>query len=149
MSLSHIKVVALDVYGTILAVDDFDYAFPPREELENFLRICEERQIKVVTSSDAFTGNVKNDLEIAFKLVPKKGLSLGRFDGFFQMNAGEKDFSEICAHYGIAPKELLVIGDRFDKDISGALKIEANVIHCPAFGINAGSEWNFGNVNLD
>lgn len=149
MSLSHIKILALDVYGTILATDDFDYAFPPRYGLENLLHRCEEKGIKVVTSSDAFTGNVKNDLEIAFKLVPERGLSLNRFDRFFQLNQGEKDFSAICAHYGIAPRELLVIGDRFDKDISGALRIGANVIHCPAFGINAGSEWNFGNVNLD
>ena len=147
--LSSIKVVALDVYGTVLAFDDGDYSFPPRKGLEVFLDNCEKRGIKVVTSSDAFTGNVRNDLLVAFKLVPEKKLTLDRFDGFFQLDQGIKDFSIIIGQYDIVPKELLVVGDNPNKDIYGALRLRANAIHCPVYGVDEGGEWDFGKIDLD
>ena len=80
-----IKIVAIDIYGTVLASDDFDYSCPPRKGLECFLDQCQAREVKVVTSSDAFNGNVRNDLAMAFRPVPRKKLSIERFDGFFQI----------------------------------------------------------------
>jgi len=154
-----IKVVALDIYGTVLAFDDYDYSLPPRKGFEKFLDECDKRGIKVVTSSDAFTGNVKNDLLVAFRRAKdletgqagasQSGLSLDRFDGFFQLDQGAKDFSVIIRYYDIVPKELLVVGDSFNKDICGALKLGANAIHCPAYGIDQGREWDFSKIDLD
>lgn len=143
------KVVALDIYGTVLAFDDYDYSCSPRDGLEVLLDKCDEQGIKVVTSSDAFTGNVRNDLEIAFKLVPERKLSLERFDGFFQLDQGIKDFSIIIGHYNILPVELLVIGDNFNKDIIGALRLGARAVHCPAFSVDEGRHWNLGEIDLD
>jgi len=148
-----IKVVALDIYGTVLAFDDCDDSFQPRKGLADFLDACDRRGIMVVTSSDAFTGNVKNDLEIAFKLAAEvfseTRLRLERFDGFFQLNQGPKDFSVIIEHYRIAPEELLVIGDNIDKDFNGALMVGATAILCPKFGIAQGKDWDFAKIDLD
>lgn len=161
MSISPIKVVALDVYGTILAFDDVDDSFPPRKGLADFFDNCEERGIRVVTSSDGGTGNVKNDLSISFKVAieriadpderkkMKERLSLERFDGFFQLDQGIKDFSVIIGEFDIIPSQLLVIGDSFNADIYGALRLGARSIHCPVYGIDQGGDWDFGMINLD
>ncbi len=161
MSSSPLKVVALDVYGTILAFDDYDYSCPPRKGLEDLFDNCESRGIKVVTSSDAFTGNVRNDLVIAFRIVlelmldikaksrMKRRLNIDRFDDFFQLDQGMKDFSVIIGHYDIVPKELLVVGDNLNKDIFGALGLGANAILCPVYGVDQGREWDFGKIDLD
>lgn len=157
-----IKVVALDVYGTILACDDCDYSCAPRAGLADFLDKCRDRGIIVVTCSDCFSANVRNDLEMAFKLVIERLLTpqerqemrsrlcLGRFAEFFQLDqALTKDFSVIIGRYDIRPEELLVVGDNYDKDIVGALVVGANAIHCPVYGINKGAEWDFGKIDLD
>jgi len=153
-----IKVVALDIYGTVLAFDDNDNSFPPRQGLEAFFDECDKRGIKVVTSSDGLTGNVKNDLQIAFRIANglktganscKRGLTIERFDAFFEMQIGPKDFSVIIGHYDIVPKELLVIGDHINRDIYSALKLGANALHCPAYGVDQGREWDFSKINLD
>ena len=149
MNSTAIKVVALDVYGTVLAFDDNDYSCPPRKGLLAFLQDCRRRGIKVVTSSDGFTGNVKNDLTMAFKLNSGKGLSLDYFDEFFQLNQGVKDFSVIIGYYDIVPQELLVIGDNFNKDIIGALKLGTRAIHCPVLGVGQGQDWDFSKIDLD
>ena len=161
MSLSSIKIVTLDIYGTVLAFDDVDDSFPPRKGLADFFDNCEERGIKVVTSSDGGTGNVKNDLSIAFRLVierildpeerkkMRERLNLARFDEFFQLDQGEKDFSEIIGYYDIIPSQLLVVGDNLSKDICGALRLRAKAIHCPIYGVDQGAEWDFGMIDLD
>lgn len=69
MSACCIKVVALDIYGTVLAFDDCDYSCAPRKGLVDLFDRCDARGIKVVTSSDAFIGNMKNDLVMAFKFA--------------------------------------------------------------------------------
>ena len=154
-----IKIVALDVYGTILAFDDYDSSFPPRKGLEEFFDECDKREIRVVTSSDALTGNVRNDLSIAFRRArelkvghadpSKTGLVLERFYGFFQLDQGVKDFSVIIGHYDIVPRELLVVGDNLQKDIHGALMLGANAVHCPVYGVDQGREWDFGKIDFD
>jgi len=152
-----IKVLALDIYATVLAFNDHDYSCPPRDGLELLFDRCDERGIKVVTSSDGMTGNVKNDLAIAFRLVanrrignqPKSRLCIERFDNFFQLNQGLKDFSIIIGHYNIIPSELLVIGDNPNKDIYAALRLGANAIRCPMYGVDEGREWSFAGINLD
>ena len=154
-----IKVVALDIYGTVLAFDDHDCSLPPRKGFEKFLDECDERGIKVVTSSDAFIGNVQLDLTIAFKCAKnlktkqsdalRIGLSLKRFDNFFQLDQEVKDFSIIIGHYDILPSELLVIGDNPNKDIHGALILGANAVFCPAYGVEQGRHWDFSQINLD
>jgi hypothetical protein len=161
MSSNLIKVVALDIYGTVLAFDDVDDSFPPRKGLADFFDNCERRGIKVVTSSDGGTGNVKNDLSIAFRLAierildpqerkkMRERLNLDRFDDFFQMDPGEKDFSVIIGRYDIIPNQLLVVGDNFNKDICGALRLRARAIHCPMYGVDQGGDWDFGMIDLD
>jgi len=156
-----IKVVALDIYGTVLDIEDCDYSCPPRKGFAEFLDNCEQRRIKVVTSSDAYTGNVRNDLSAAFKVairriasskerrIMRKRLNLERFDGFFQLDQGIKDFSIIIGHYDIVSKELLVIGDNPNKDIIGALRLGAFAIQCPAYSGKEGVDWDFSKIDLD
>lgn len=147
---NHFKVVALDVYGTILASDDGEYRCPPRDGLEDFLDKCDMLGIRVVTSSDAMVGTVKNDLMRAFRLAhqicSKSKLGLSRFDGFFQLSETPKDFSIIIEHYGINSYQLLVVGDDFGKDICGAMTSGAIGIQCPTYRVAGDGGWNFEKI---
>jgi len=148
-----IKVAALDVYGTIIP-SDFDCNSPSRLFFDIFFDNCDKRGIKVVTSSDGQTGSVKNHLTLAFTSYNKKHncknkLSVERFDDFFQLDQGLKDFSIIIGHYDIIPKELLVIGNDPNEDIYAALKLGANAILCPTYWTDEGEEWDFSKINLD
>ncbi|MBS3078801.1 hypothetical protein J4218_01640 [Candidatus Pacearchaeota archaeon] len=132
-----IRLVALDIYGTVLATDDHNSSFPPRRGLECFFDVCDVRGIKVVTSSDCYTANVMAELAHCFGKYPDRRMSLQRFAGFFQLDeVPVKDFSRIIAKSQgivgslILPSELLVIGDS-DKDIDGALKHGCCSVRCP------------------
>lgn len=121
-----IKVLALDIYGTILATDDEDNELPPRKGLEAFLDKCDDRGIKVVSASDADLENLKIDLREA-------GVDIYRFDNLFCLDQYPyKDFLWIVKDYKIDPKELLVIGDS-DKDIDGAKAIGARYFRVPEY----------------
>ena len=100
-----IKVVALDIYGTVLSSTDYDNELPPRKGLEAFLDKCDVKGIKVVTASDSDFTNLKIDLK-------ESGIDIERFDDFFCLNQFPyKDFSLIVDSYKIQPQELFVIGD--------------------------------------
>ena len=86
---------------------------------------------------------------LAEEVRGEKRLRMARFNGCFQLDQGVKDFSEIIGQYSIFPEELLVIGDDYERDIRGALKIGAKYIHCPVYKIGQGKEWNFGMIDLD
>ncbi len=155
-----IKVVALDIYGTVLAFDDREFLFPPRKGIEDFLDYCQDREIKVVTSSDGDTDDVKRNLSMSFNVKieaikepekraeMEKRLNIRRFDAFFKLDQGKKDFSIILGHYDIIPSNLLVIGDNPFKDVYSALTFGANAILCPMYGVSQGEDWDFGNIRL-
>ena len=142
-----IKVVALDVYGTILARDDYDDCFPPRKGLCQLFDNCLERGIKVVTISDGLVGNVRNDLVVSFRNCREGQLCLEMFDGFFQMQVGNKELQPILECYGIQPDELLVVGDDPLVDICAAKEIGARFVQCPVYEVNGEREWTFDKVN--
>lgn len=152
-----IKVVALDIYGTVLNADDHDSEYPPRRGLSQFIDECDRRGIAVVTSSDDYTNSVKMNLGVAFEVAGDKSLHLARFSGFFQLY-GMKDFSVILEHFNITGDQLLVIGDNFDADIRGAREAGAKAIHCPKYCMAPDmralleedyKEWDFTQINLD
>ncbi len=122
-----IKVVALDIYGTVLASDDPDNELPFRKGLEKFFDNCFSKKIKVVSSSDAPIETTKIDLQSA-------GLDTNKFDRFYQLNQlPRKDFSIIIGDYRIQPRELLVIGDNYGKDIMGAIEHGACFLQVPEY----------------
>lgn len=144
-----IRVIAFDVYGTILATDDHDDCFPPRRGLEILLDRCEERGIIPVTSSDAYIPNMKCDLSATFSRFSERRLSVERFKEFFRLDQiGGKDYSLIIGHYDLVPDELLVIDDR-ECHIVSALRLGCLAIHCPEYRIDNGKEWDFSKINLD
>ncbi|MEI6849993.1 MAG: HAD family hydrolase [archaeon] len=109
-----IKVIALDIWGTVLPSDDADKELRPRNGIESFLEECERRKIKVVSASDAPIETVRIDMV-------DYGINIERFDRFYQLKMVPKNFSQIISDYGIKPRELLVIGDTPGKDIEGAI----------------------------
>ncbi|MBS3071409.1 HAD family hydrolase [Candidatus Pacearchaeota archaeon] len=144
-----IKVVALDIYGTVLAIDDEDNVYPPRKGIENFFDNCKSRKINVVSASDADIGAVKIDLEETFSNHNSVFNILGEFDGFFYLNQlPVKDFSVIIGHYDILPKELLVIGDNAVKDVGGAKKYGCLFLHVPEYFTRIPDGFDFAMVNL-
>lgn len=120
-----IKVIALDIYGTVLATDDPDNELPPRNGLEAFFDKCDIKGVKVVSSSDGAIDIVKINLQ-------ESGVDIDRFNKFYRLNQLPKDFSLIVRDYNIISLELLVIGDS-DKDIMGAMKYGACWIRVPEY----------------
>lgn len=78
------KVCAIDVYGTILNIDDNENVLGPRKGFKDFVSKCKSLNLKLVTISDAYIPNLIIDLETSFKnsrtfLEPVKNL----FDNFY------------------------------------------------------------------
>lgn len=113
----HIKVVAIDVYGTILATEDPDDELPVRKGLDDLIQKCHKQVVRVTLHSSEDFQNVK----LAFE---EAGIDIHKFDSFYHLPGDPKDFSEIIKDYNIAPRELLVVGDS-DADINGARTIGA------------------------
>jgi len=112
----NIKVIAFDVYGTILMSDDPENCVPAREGFIEFAEKCIQNGIKLVTSSDNGTELVKIDLI-------ESGVPLYLFSNHFRMAKGKpKNFGPIIERFNIKPEELLVFGDRQDLDIDPALE---------------------------
>ena len=99
-----IKVVAVDIYGTVLASDDYGNELPPRKGFEGLLDKCDSRGIKVVTASDSDLLNLKIDLK-------ESRVDITRFDSFHHLWQHPKNFEGILEDYHLIPEELFVIGD--------------------------------------
>jgi hypothetical protein len=108
-----IKVLALDIYGTVLCDDDYDNNMPPRIGIDKLFEIAKERKIKVVSASDNAPEIVRIELSMA-------EVDLRNFDKFYHLDQEPfKDFRGIIKDYYIMPCELLVVGDSY-KDEAGA-----------------------------
>ncbi len=142
-----IKVVALDIYGTVLASDDHDNALPPRKGLDTFFDMCDEKGIKIASASDTTIEVVKAELqEVGEKHKIRTGPD--RFDSFHLLNQlPVKDFSIIIGHYDILPNNLLVIGDSY-KDIEGARKIGAPYLWVPEYTIKSNDDFDFSKLSM-
>lgn len=117
------KVVALDVYGTLLASNDAENVMPPRPGAIEFIERCKSLHLTLCTSSDAPLSTLGIDLRTT-------GVDLSSFCHFFKMEGGmPKDFRKILEHFKIKPYELLVIGDRYDKDIAPARELGCHWAH--------------------
>ena len=135
-----IKVIALDIYGTVLATDDFENILPPRKGLKEFLDRCDEKGILVVTASDSDLINLKMDLK-------ESGVDISRFNDFYELKQDPKDFSWIIDAYKIKPEELLVIGDT-NKDIDGAIKCNAKYFKVPIYFSRGGSDFDLNSIDF-
>lgn len=116
--MSRIKVIAFDVYDTILCGDDSDNVMPPRQGFVEFVLRVKRLGIKMVTSSDADLTNLQLDLAATFRNGAPFGPEV--FDAFFKLSMRPKRYGEILRYFGIIQEELMIIGDRQDNDIAGA-----------------------------
>lgn len=124
------KVIALDIYGTILSTK---WSNIQRKGLEDFLFRCKSEGLTICTCSDGETQDVKDNLSEA-------GINLNYFDEYFKMlrQPGDftkqpKEFESILSYYNISPNELTVIGDREERDIAPAKKLGCNTILVPEY----------------
>jgi len=131
--MTKIKLVAWDVYGTIIA--DYKDETTDNEESNRLelrpgaleaLTEINSRKILQCTCSDGHLGNLKNNLKEA-------GITwLDYFIDLYKMNPGEqKDFSDIIEEYKIKSENLLVIGDNHDIDIALAKKQGCKTLWVP------------------
>jgi len=125
-----IKVLALDVYGTILASDDVENLMPPRKGFSELVKKCRDKNIEIITTSDSDLTNLKIDLR-------ESGINLSVFSNLYELKTIPKDFEWILGDYGISPEELFVIGDREDADIEGAKRINAGYFLVPEYKIKS------------
>ena len=138
------KIVALDVYGTILNSEDIENALPPIKGFGKFVVSVKQNNLILVTSSDADLNNLRLDLEAT---LSKIGLGLGIFDGFYKLDTCPKDFRGIIDEYGIKPEQLFVVGDNYFKDIVGAEEIGCSVLRVPEYG-RIDYEFDFATVEI-
>lgn len=138
---SQTKVVAVDVFGTMLPTKDIG---PLRGGLVELLDRFKERGLTLCTCSDADIYDVKYELTDA-------GMDLAYFDHFFKMlrqpgdfTSQPKDFKPILEHYTLHPRELLVIGDREARDIKPARELGCQAILVPEYVTGKN---NYSNIN--
>ncbi len=111
-----VKVIAFDVYGTILCSEDPENCMMPRTGFLEFSEKCILKGIRLVTSSDNQYWLTKNDLS-------ESGVPLRIFTDHYQMEKGQpKYFGHIIDFFSILPEELYVFGDRLDYDVEPALE---------------------------
>lgn len=133
------KIIALDVYGTILPSQGYQYA---RFGTTTFLERCKLLKafhgVKVCTCSDADTKEMLSDLVLSHSDLERHIDSY--FDKHFQMPRGRgdftkqpKDFKRILNYYEISPSGLFVIGDRYKRDILPAIKLGCNTYQVPEY----------------
>lgn len=133
------KVIAVDIYGTVLCSDDPENSMPPRRGFKAFAENYRSLGVKIITCSD-------NDLVLTQIDLEESRLSLSLFDHFFQMARGvPKSFEVILQYYKISPEQLLVIGDSFERDINLARSIGCQAILVPEYG-STPSNWDFSNI---
>ena len=126
-----IKVLALDIYGTVLASDDADNELPPRMGIEWLFNECKNRKIRIVSASDSNIDNVKIDLGDSFKVAKLEHL-VDQFEKYYHLDDWPKDFSEIIRDYSLSPEELLVIGNE-DKDVLWPMKNNCLWLKIPSY----------------
>ena len=131
--MSKIKLVAWDVYGTLIAttntetsdVKELEHLRARPGALESLSEI-NSRKILQCTCSDGDLENLKKNLKEA-------GIDWTEFfDDLYKMTPFEqKDFSVIINKYQINPKNLLVIGDNYDLDLALAKKQGCQTLWVP------------------
>lgn len=124
------RAIALDIYGTVLASEDPENAMPVRRGFKEFVSFVRQHQIALISTSDSYITNLKIDLEIPLKRV---GLDLSIFNDFFQLKTTPKNYTEVIRMYNLNSEKLFVIGDSFDKDITGAINLGCNYLHVPEY----------------
>jgi len=128
------KVVALDVYGTILPTEGKSIK---RKGLDTLLSRCKYNELILCTCSDGKINDVKHDLM-------ESEVNLEYFDNYFEMPRQSKDFihqpkdfTPILNYYkekiNLEPHELLIIGDRERRDIIPARELGCNAILVPEY----------------
>ncbi|MFA5124320.1 MAG: HAD family hydrolase [Patescibacteria group bacterium] len=140
--MAQIKVIAFDVYGTILCSDDYENALPPRPGFIEFISHAKNLKIKTVTSSDSDLTNMQLDLAATLNGTAPFGLEI--FDGFFRLSMYPKIYQQILRFFGIKDEELLVIGNDYDKDLSQA-PLQAHKVLVPSYKIVA-DKFSFSQV---
>jgi len=138
------KVIALDIYGTVLSSDDPENSMPPRKGFKEFVQTCQNLILPIATVSDAYLPNLGIDLEESLKKI---NLTLGVFNKFYHLPTTPKNFSEIILDYRISPQELLVIGNNPYKDIEGARLSEARYFQVPEY-IDIRDEFDFSEIEI-
>ncbi len=140
-----IKVIALDVYGTILPTKGENVK---RKGLDAFLQKCKNQGLILCTCSDAEINDVMENFREA-ELNPRY------FDEYFKMERKgknfyklPKNFSPILEHYNLFPEELLVIGDRIQRDINPAENLGCKTILVPEYFVKEDNNFDMNGIEI-
>jgi len=129
------KVIAFDVYGTILCANDPENAMPPRRGFIEFAKNCQKEGIVLVTSSD-------NELPLTKIDLKESGVPIELFFDHYQMMVWQpKYFLPIVEFFAIQPDELLVFGDRPECDIEPAIKQGCRAVLVPPYNTGDSFDW--------
>lgn len=119
-----------DTIGRILELGKALLEFPTtplpevRSTLEALVRLRRERGLRVVV----FT---KGELQDQENKLRRSGLWNLFDDVIVVADKTEEEYRRLIARYGIAPSELVMVGNSFKSDIAPALRIGALAMHIP------------------
>ena len=143
--MTKIKIIAWDVYGTILPTKGVQIK---RKGLDALLQKCKDQDLILCTCSDANTHEVLEDFKEA-------GLDPTYFNKYFEMERKgkrfyklPKDFIPILKYYNLNPEELLVIGDKIQRDIKPAQNLGCKAILVPEYYIKEGNNFDMNKINI-
>ncbi len=123
-----IKCIAFDIYGTILASDDYDNVLPARD-ISMLVG-----KVPLVSASDATVTNQRLDLEEC---------NVARyFDTLYSLVTDPKDFSGILEERCLQPGELLVVGDG-EKEEKGAALLGIPFVKVPEYVYGTKNAFDF------
>ena len=112
------KVIAFDIYGTLLCEDDPDNEMPPRLGFAKFILQAKSLAIKLASTSDENNATLLIDLRETFADRVPFGPEV--FDKYYRLAMVPKDYSRVLIDFSINPEELLIIGNDEYKDLSRA-----------------------------
>lgn len=124
--MKDIKLVAWDVYGTIISsyVDNLNRRIL-RPDVLDLIQLINSCKIPQVTSSD---GKIEKILQSFSDL----GVKPEYFDKMYKMVPGqEKDYAQILTDYNVKPENLLVVGNNYKVDIKPAKELGCQTLFTP------------------
>lgn len=138
------RVIAVDIYGTVLCEDDPEHDMPPRRGFAEFVNTAKSRGIKLVAAYEADLRRLKTDINETF--LGRTGFGAEIFNGFYELSMRPKKYGRILEDLLIQREELMIIGDDRELDLSGA-PINCSLVIVPPYrGIT--DKFNFMSIPI-
>jgi FMN phosphatase YigB (HAD superfamily) len=134
MAGTEVKVLALDIFGTVLS--SRKSGLPARKGIDSLIEKCRGKKIKIVSISDC-------SHIILAQSFKESNIDPSFFNASYQLHA-PKDMRDVLEAYKIKPNQLLVVGDSYERDIDLAKQQGCKTFLVPEY--QYANEWDISEV---